>query len=626
MNLPPFQVALIAVVATAAISALVYFDRMVPAGLRALYRIAMAVLVAAAFFFGVQRLIPDFGVSVDVSKGAIAAVAAGCVFYEIHREGQKRPIAEKWKHFVAAALACAAFISYFDGFRNGYEKLYHRHELYHYYLGAKYFPELGYDGLYKCTVIAQDQLGVYSYVNEDTGRTLYIDMAKEARHPDRKVRNLGQDNLLKPASYFLDNPKQCTEIFTPERWEAFKKDIAFFRTASDREYFNHMQTDHGFNPPPVWAIAGKFFADLHPASTGYMQFLASLDMMFWLGMFGALWWAFGWRVSAVAVIFWGTQSSAPMLWTCGAFLRQDWLFFLVLCVCLVRKKHPALAAAALVYSALLRIFPGLLVIGWLAVVFWQLVKHKRLTKEQLQMLGGGVVAAAVLLGGSLSIVGWDVHKGVDAYKQFKVHTLEVHDRTPLTNHMGLRVLLAQKLPFQIEPLGIGVGPQSGRMKYTEDNKLSDAFEVWKRMRNERWDRLKPIAYAINALTLAFFLYITRRMKNMWVALCSAQIFVMTLSQLTCYYYSFMILSAPLTRLKGFRRNLEVSLFGFSIVSLFGWRIFGHNDDKYWVLSLLSILFGYGLLFALVPSSVWVKLREKLPFLKGRTDAPQSSAA
>jgi hypothetical protein len=223
-------------------------------------------------------------------------------------------------------------------------------------------------------------------------------------------------------------------------------------------------------------------------------------------------------------------------------------------------------------------------------------------------------------------VGWDVHKGVDAYKQFKVHTLEVHDRTPLTNHMGLRVLLAQKLPFQIEPLGIGVGPQSGRMKYTEDNKLSDAFEVWKRMRNERWDRLKPIAYAINALTLAFFLYITRRMKNMWVALCSAQIFVMTLSQLTCYYYSFMILSAPLTRLKGFRRNLEVSLFGFSIVSLFGWRIFGHNDDKYWVLSLLSILFGYGLLFALVPSSVWVKLREKLPFLKGRTDAPQSSAA
>jgi len=48
---------------------------------------------------------------------------------------------------IALAIICVfVVLAYFNGFRNGYDKAYHRHELYHYYLGAKYFPEMGYDG------------------------------------------------------------------------------------------------------------------------------------------------------------------------------------------------------------------------------------------------------------------------------------------------------------------------------------------------------------------------------------------------------------------------------------------------------------------------------------------------
>src|SRR5262249_25357478 len=155
--------------------------------------------------------------------------------------------------------------------------------------------------------------------------------------------------------------KECKSRFSPERWEAFKKDIAFFRIVSGQDYFNKMQQDHGFNPPPVWTIMGKVFSELHPAETWYMQALSTLDLMYLLAMFLALRWAFGWRVSVVAAIFWGCQSTAPMLWTCGAFLRQDYLFWAVFSICLLKKKYPALAAAALVYAALLRIFPGLIV-------------------------------------------------------------------------------------------------------------------------------------------------------------------------------------------------------------------------------------------------------------------------
>lgn len=608
MTIPPVQVVMFVMGALAVLGALVYADRFVDERRRALYRIGAAIVATGGLFYGIQRIVPDFGVAVDVAKGVIAGLAAVFVFYEAHREAIKRPVAERWKRFVGITLAVAAVLAYFNGFRNGYDKAYHRHELYHYYLGAKYFHEMGYDALYRCTVVAQDELGVHTHVDEDTGKSFRIDMGKEVRHPDRKVRNLGQDNLLVPAKRFLENPEECKKPFSPERWMAFKKDIAFFRAVSGADYFNKMQGDHGFNPPPVWTIAGKVFSEMAPASTRFMQALAGLDMVLWAGMFWALAWAFGWRVSAVAAIFWGCQSSAPMLWTCGAFLRQDWLFFLVLSVCLVRKRWFALGAAALVYSALLRIFPGLLVMGWLGVAGWQLVKHRRLTRPQLRMLAGGTLAAAVLIPASIYVC------GKDAYPQFYEHTLKVHDQTPLTNHMGLRVLFAQKTPIEIEPLGIGVGKDSGRMKYSENKALSDPFDDWKRMRNERYAKWKPVAYGISALVLVFFFYVLRRMKNMWLALCVSQVFAILLSQLTCYYYSFMILSAPITKVKPLRRPMELSLFGFAIVSQVGWRVFRFNDDKYWILTLLSLVFCLGLVVVFAPPRFKAWFREKLPFL------------
>ncbi|MEZ4298863.1 MAG: hypothetical protein R3B70_28195 [Polyangiaceae bacterium] len=610
MTLQPSLIGLFAGGVLAVLTALYFADRHIGDPLRPYLRIGAAVLVLGGFFFGVQRLVPDFAMNVDVAKTTIAVLAAAAVFYEVHREGERRPVSDRWKKFIGIGLAVFAVVTYFDGFRNGYVKAYHRHELYHYYVGAKFFPEMGYDGLYRCTVVAQDELGVYTHVDEDTGRSFRIDMKKEVSHPDRKVRNLGKDNVLLSAKTFLENPDECKRTFTPERWELFKKDIAFFRAVSGADYFNKMQADHGFNPPPVWTLAGKFFADFAPASTRFMQFLALLDMLYLGAMFYVLYWAFGWRVSAVAAIFWGCQSSAPMLWTCGAFLRQDWLFWLVFSVCLIRKKYPALGAAALVYSALLRIFPGLLVVGWLGVAGWQIYRHKRLTKEQLRMLVGGTVAAAALIGASVYVC------GKDAYPSFYEHTLKVHDQTPLTNHMGLRVLIAQKTPIEIRPLGIGTDRSSGRMKYAEDRSLLDPFETWKKMRNDRYAKYRYIGYGISALTLAFFFWVLRRVKNMWIALCTSQVFVIMLSQLTCYYYSYMIITAPLTKIKPLRRPLELSMFGFAIVSQFTWRAFRFNDDKYWMLTAISLVYTLGIIavFADPDTKAWVQ--GKLPMVFG----------
>jgi hypothetical protein len=287
----------------------------------------------------------------------------------------------------------------------------------------------------------------------------------------------------------------------------------------------------------------------------------------------------------VGVIFWGTQAMADSKWTQGAFLRQDWLFFFVMSACLTRKRYYGLAGASMVYSALLRIFPGLAVIGWLVVAGTHLVKHKKLSRPMWRMLAGGTLAAALLLPLSVKIA------GRDSWPQFMSH-LEVHDQTPLTNHMGLRVLVGQRLPFEIPALGLGVGSSWGRQKYVEDNKALDPFGVWMKMRNDRYRKYRLVAYGITALTLLAFALVVRRIKSLWIAQCLGQIFIILMSQLTNYYYSFMILLAPLT--KG-RRQLEAPLFGLAALSQFVSRVFGYYDDQFWMLTLLSLGFCYGLL-------------------------------
>jgi hypothetical protein len=629
-------------------------------------------------FFG-WKFPPDYARLVDWAKFFLAVLAAIAVFYESHRQSARRPIAERWKRFVGVALALAAISAYFNGFplankAFGYPAYYHRWDQFHYYMGAKYFRELGYDGLYKCGVVAEDELGTVT--SGDPAKPAKVDLSKEVRHADKKIRNLGGDNLLMPVTAILEHPEQCRDRFAPARWDAFKEDIRFFRVASDKTYWEDMQKDHGYNPPPVWTVGGWLFASLYPAGHAFvlpvigkviwLQLLAMLDVAYLAAMFAALWWGFGWRVFAVGAIFWGTQSSAPFYWTGGAFLRQDWLFFLVLSAALLRRSKPRLAGAALVYAGLLRIFPGLVVIGWLTIAgahvwrhraspaarhrplvaalagvvalgaaathfttgkpthtavaaallaaaslaFWRVVAPRMHLVHQ-KVLVGGIAAACVLVPTSWAVA------GTDSYQQFYEHTIRVHDHTPLTNHMGLRVLVAQKVGCVADVPSWCVGAQSGRMKYVKDGKLVDPFEVWKRMREERYAQYRLVAYAIVAATFALFVLALRRTRSLWIAQCLGQIWVILLSQLTCYYYSFMILAAPLTKA---RRSIEAPLFGLAALTQLIWLNTFWNDDKYTALTFVSLLFCYALL------SMFVRRRDLVAGRAGAASAPTEAAS
>ncbi len=414
----------------------------------------------------------------------------------------------------------------------------------------------------------------------------------------RKMMDLGIDFIV-PAQNALDHPEECRDRFkTPERWESFKADVKFFRNSANLQYWNDMQKDHGYNPPPAWTVMGHFWSSLHPATEGYMQFLASFDIAFFAGMFAAIYWAFGWRVFSVAAIFWGCQLPAEYFWTGGAFMRQDWLFFVVLSACFLRKRYFAWAGAAFAYSTLLRVFPGLLLAGMAVVAVAYVVRHwkknreahpgaggipvalfKSIAPHHLRVALGGIAATAIVVGISAGIAGWR------SYPEF-YHHIQVHNHTPLTNNMGLPTVLAQS--------------HSGRMEFVRNEKHLDAFDDWKRMRTERLHAFRPFhVVLLLALGLAF-VKVLSRVKSLWIAQALSLTMFVAALEVTCYYYSIFIL-APL--LSKHRRGIEqwvLCVAGISQLLAVNHYVSYFYDDRYTYQAALFCIFAVSLLAAYWP--------------------------
>lgn len=530
-----------------------------------------------------------------LTKGLRIALAMGgalLLLYELRARRMGERIRERTRRRIAWVLTIASFFVYFDFFNPNtrYSEYYHRHELYHYYLGSKYFKEVGYTRLYECTAIAEVENGRGSQIQ------------------NREIRDL-RVNLIKPISetYVYKDPGQCKNHFQPERWATFKKEVDWFYKSAAGSYWEGMQKDHGYNPPPVWSMTGKLFGSLHEADDTFFKFLASIDVVLHAGILLLFNWAFGWRVMAVAAVFWAANAPADFYWTGGAFLRQDWLFFLIAALCCARKRHFWLAGFALTWSALLRIFPGLFVLGWAIIIGIALLENIRrgpkvvpgdkargllryLHPDHRRVIGGCLLALATLVPASMAVC------GVDSYKQFYDHTLKTHAGTPLTNHMGLPAML--------------VHTWDGRMRFGRDDNLSDPFQDWKKGRNDRFDKMKPVYIAIMLGLLAWTVWALRRTKHLWVGTALSLPFVMSFENLTCYYYSFFMVGAALVAV---RPTLGVP---FLMASAIGKILQYSPDGFYWVddrwvaityvyfiLSLI-LLYGYSRPFSLQRLRAW----------------------
>ena len=181
------------------------------------------------------------------------------------------------------------------------------------------------------------------------------------------------------------------------------------------------QTDHGYNATPVWTILGTTLANLAPASDTQIDLLSLLDPAYAFGMIGLIWWAFGWRTLAVALCVFATNFPSRFYWTGGAYLRWDWLFYLVGGVALLRREKYFAGGLFLSYTTLLRVFPIFVFVGPLMVLVQEYLKTRKLDPRYRSIIAGAALGVAVLVPLSLVKTG-----GIQALRPLRAEQPEAH--------------------------------------------------------------------------------------------------------------------------------------------------------------------------------------------------------
>jgi hypothetical protein len=238
----------------------------------------------------------------------------------------------------AGALAALAAVGYVNFFSFHGENTYlHLHDVSHYYLGSKYYAELGYTELYTAMLRAEAETHDNHF------------KAIEARDL-RTYRRVHIRTLLQRS-----DPVKAA--FTEARWESFKIDVEFFRSRLGPLY-GTVLLDHGFNPTPVWALVGGSLSNLVPAgSRAGILLLSLIDPILLAAALALTAWAFGVSAALLGLIHFCVIFGATFGWTGGAFMRYPWFLGVVAAACFLRRGKHAAAGLSLAVATSVRIFP-----------------------------------------------------------------------------------------------------------------------------------------------------------------------------------------------------------------------------------------------------------------------------
>jgi hypothetical protein len=456
-------------------------------------------------------------------------------------------------------VACAAAWVNFGVYHTS--RVVHYWDTFHYYIGSKYFEENEYERLYEC-VLASDY---EKYGARDLTKRKIRDLV------DNRLHYVSEDDAQR-------YQKNCAEHFSEERWAAFRHDMAAFRSVMGSSWWKEMLMDHGYNASPISNMIAAFLTnwgwedqipkvssdsiapdDLKRHRQRILRY-TMIDLSLYAGAFLLIFWAFGLRATALSVLIWGCGYPWAYFWTGGSFARVPWFFMAVAAVALLKRGYPILSGFALSWSALLRLFPAALAGGPIAALVDRFVRRKKidrpwLNKTDLRFIAGGVLGLAVLCSASVAV------NGVDAHPQFLSNTLK-HSETPLTNHMGLPTLLSYK------PSTVG--------RFTKDDSLEDPWAKWKQKRKEtkhdrRW------LHVLLLLSMFTLLAFAGRQLSEWAVLAGSTILIVGFFELTCYYYSFVVLMAPLAieRLRYVVALILMVIAGLVLQFFIGWY-----DEQY----------------------------------------------
>ena len=196
--------------------------------------------------------------------------------------------------------------------------------------------------------------------------------------------------------------------------------------------------------------------------------------------------------------------------------------------------------------------------------------------DHRRLIAGCVIAAGVLIPASVVVC------GADSYTQFFGHTIKVHSTTPLTNTMGLETMLEHTW--------------DNRMRFMRDDNMDDPFKGWKEGRIARFKQVKPLFILICAGVFAWTAWALRRTRLLWVGLALSVCLVISMTNLTCYYYSLFLAAPALVKVRPSLGPPLVMTSGISTILLYAPSGFYWVDDRFvgqaWLFYALSLMFLY----------------------------------
>jgi hypothetical protein len=232
------------------------------------------------------------------------------------------------------------------------------------------------------------------------------------------------------------------------------------------------------------------------------------------------------------------------------------------------------------------VFPIICSFGWGVMILIHLIKHRSFHPDHKRLIAGAAIAAGVLIPASIAVC------GVSSYTEF-AHHIGVHKETPLTNHMGLETILVHNW--------------DGRMLFTQDDRLDDPFAGWKEGRRDRKHDLRWVHRGIILFVAAWIAWALRRTKLLWVGVGLSVPLVLSLLNLTCYYYAVFLATIVLVRV---RPALAAALLATSAASQVIHYRFYFIDDKFTAHSYLFyfcgllLIWGYSRPFSLERLRAW----------------------
>lgn len=250
---------------------------------------------------------------------------------------------------VAALAVLVSALGYFDDWRRQPPRAWlHEHDFFHYYFGARYFPELGYMRLYACTAAALRERA----------------QARGEVSPIRFVRRLDAPGETLAGAALERAESECRGHFSAARWQAFRADIETLGARlPDWNAWQGTLADLGNNSPPTWNLYATLLANGVPLTARALDGWPLVDQLL---LFVLVPLVVGRTLGLRALLVYGLAYCASPLaflgWTGGSFGRADWYVALVCGLCALARGRLRWAAVLLAFASACRVFPVLFMV------------------------------------------------------------------------------------------------------------------------------------------------------------------------------------------------------------------------------------------------------------------------